>query len=305
MHECRGWAQLRGDTRVLAYAMFMQGIVAWLGGDLPYAQALLEDALARFDALGELNSTVVLAQAMLAATAISQRNLDRAVALSRQACAIGERYGEQSTRAHALSLLALAQWHRGDVVQASTHAKDSLRIMRTFNDTFGTVLLVERLAWIAGTAGEAERAAVLLGVARRLWPLLGGQPLLGSDQWLDPHERCERQVRSVLGGAAFQAAFDRGAALDHAQAIAYALGESPPNGPATHVGEPLVPLTRRELQVAELVAEGLSNREIGARLVIAQRTAEGHVDHILGKLGLTNRTQIARWVAEQREGRNP
>jgi DNA-binding NarL/FixJ family response regulator len=60
-------------------------------------------------------------------------------------------------------------------------------------------------------------------------------------------------------------------------------------------------LTRRERQVAALVAEGLSNKDIAARLVIAQRTAEGHVQSILTKLGLTSRTQIAAWVVEQRE----
>jgi non-specific serine/threonine protein kinase len=52
--------------------------------------------------------------------------------------------------------------------------------------------------------------------------------------------------------------------------------------------------------VAELVAEGLSNKAIANRLVIARRTAESHLDHILTKLGFTSRTQIAVWVAEQR-----
>jgi DNA-binding NarL/FixJ family response regulator len=49
--------------------------------------------------------------------------------------------------------------------------------------------------------------------------------------------------------------------------------------------------------VARLVAEGQSNREIAARLVISQRTAEGHVEHILTKLGFTSRAQIAAWIA--------
>ena len=61
------------------------------------------------------------------------------------------------------------------------------------------------------------------------------------------------------------------------------------------------PLTKREQQVAELVAQGLSNKDIAARLVIAQRTAEGHVEHILAKLGYTKRTQLTAWVIHQRE----
>jgi non-specific serine/threonine protein kinase len=63
---------------------------------------------------------------------------------------------------------------------------------------------------------------------------------------------------------------------------------------------PDIRLTRRELEVAGLVADGLSNRAIAAKLVISQRTAEGHVEHILTKLGFTSRSQIAAWSAEQR-----
>ncbi|MDF3150007.1 LuxR C-terminal-related transcriptional regulator, partial [Streptomyces sp. T21Q-yed] len=58
-------------------------------------------------------------------------------------------------------------------------------------------------------------------------------------------------------------------------------------------------LTRRETEVAELVAQGLANQQIADRLVIARRTAEGHVERILGKLGFSNRSQIAAWMAAQ------
>ena len=61
-----------------------------------------------------------------------------------------------------------------------------------------------------------------------------------------------------------------------------------------------VVLTPREQEVADLVAEGLSNREISRRLVIAQRTAESHVENILTKLGFRSHAQIAAWVVEQR-----
>ena len=60
-----------------------------------------------------------------------------------------------------------------------------------------------------------------------------------------------------------------------------------------------VRLTRREKEIAQLVAEGLSNRDIAARLVMAQRTAEGHVARILSKLGFTSRTQLAAWVKDR------
>jgi DNA-binding NarL/FixJ family response regulator len=114
------------------------------------------------------------------------------------------------------------------------------------------------------------------------------------------HEQCEAQLRRVLGDDAYAAAVQRGTGLNLDQAIAYALGEqaaapgparSPTRGPGV--------LTRRERQVAELIAQGLSNKQIAAKLVIAPRTAEGHVERILTKLGFTSRTQIATWAAAQ------
>ncbi len=59
-------------------------------------------------------------------------------------------------------------------------------------------------------------------------------------------------------------------------------------------------LSRREREVAELVAEGLTNREIAGRLVISERTAEGHVEQIRNKLGFRSRAQIAAWVVAER-----
>jgi len=56
-------------------------------------------------------------------------------------------------------------------------------------------------------------------------------------------------------------------------------------------------LSRREREVAALVAEGLSNREIAERLFISERTAEGHLEQIRNKLGFKSRAQIAAWVA--------
>jgi non-specific serine/threonine protein kinase len=54
--------------------------------------------------------------------------------------------------------------------------------------------------------------------------------------------------------------------------------------------------------VARLIAGGRSNKQIAAELVIAQRTAENHVEHILAKLGFTSRAQVAAWVAASQPG---
>jgi DNA-binding NarL/FixJ family response regulator len=61
-------------------------------------------------------------------------------------------------------------------------------------------------------------------------------------------------------------------------------------------------LTAREREIATLVADGLSNRDIAERLVISEGTVEVHVKHILGKLGFSSRTQVAGWFARQGPG---
>jgi DNA-binding NarL/FixJ family response regulator len=76
-----------------------------------------------------------------------------------------------------------------------------------------------------------------------------------------------------------------------------ALGEpkaaSAPRSDGAGVGA----LAKREADVARLIADGLSNKQIGARLFISERTVDSHVRSILNKLGVSSRVQIARWIA--------
>jgi predicted ATPase/DNA-binding CsgD family transcriptional regulator len=166
---------------------------------------------------------------------------------------------------------------------------------------------LEALAWLAGWGQRHELAAVLLGTAagqRRSMAVT-----VDDYQQRAGYQRdCERQARQALGETAFQAAYKRGLALPVDKAIGYALPQSPtpvksptaaaPGAPALAAPGPgAASLTPRETQVARLVAHGSSNKQIATRLVIAQRTAEGHVEHILAKLGFTSRAQVAAWIA--------
>ncbi len=299
--ESRDLAEQLGDEATLAYATANLGAAAWQAGDPERARALFENALAGFEATGELSTTLIIARST-STMALYSDDLPRAAEMCRRSLELCERHGEKWARAYTLYVLANIEWQHGELARASTHAMDSLRIGHTFKDTIGTVVSVELLAWIAGMVRETERAAVLLGAAHEIWALVGGESLLqSSPHWNVPHKACEQRARQVLGDRAFQAAFDRGAGFDLDETVAYALGEKPtPAAPACAATvDPDTRLTRREQQVAELVAQGLTNKEIAARLVIARRTAEGHVARIMTKLGFSTRTQLSVWVLQQ------
>ena len=105
--------------------------------------------------------------------------------------------------------------------------------------------------------------------------------------------------RRTISDSKFAIANEEGRLLGFDEAVGLALNENLPSPesvervPPTSAGGRLTP---REVQVAELVSRGMSNKEIAAALVISQRTAEGHVEHILTKLGATSRTQVATWM---------
>jgi len=80
-------------------------------------------------------------------------------------------------------------------------------------------------------------------------------------------------------------------------ASALALGESGHVAAGVSDGTRTGLLGKRQAEVAELVAEGLSNKQIGARLFISEHTVDSHVRSILNKLGVNSRAQIAGWVA--------
>lgn len=84
--------------------------------------------------------------------------------------------------------------------------------------------------------------------------------------------------------------------------IDYALGRvalpaPAPSQPTAGKDAGISPLSPREWEVARLVTQGMSNREIGKTLTISERTVDAHVQHILNRLGFNSRAQIAAWVA--------
>ncbi len=109
--------------------------------------------------------------------------------------------------------------------------------------------------------------------------------------------QAEESAVAVLGRQRFDAEFSAGKSLSRDSAVHLALGEAD-DAPATAGdGDEAGLLAKREVDVARLVADGLSNKQIGARLFISERTVDSHVRSILNKLGFNSRVQIAGWIA--------
>jgi DNA-binding NarL/FixJ family response regulator len=291
-----------GDAAEAAHAEYVIGVLRLFGDDLPGALRHFETTVARGPVPGQHLSVVGLDQVELACALGFLGEADRAVEVCERALALCERHGEQWVRSYVLRMLALAHTVRRDWAPAERHAREALRLKLAVHDVIGIALTLDLLASIAGERGAHRHAAVLLGGADRVWADIDaarwGARTLNSAR-RDSEERACR----ALGRDAFERAHRRGGSLGLAELVGHALQEParphPGESPAPY-GDTAVRLTRRETEVARLVAEGLANQQIADRLVIARRTAEGHVERILSKLGFSNRSQIAAWVTAQR-----
>ncbi|TQE23584.1 ATP-binding protein [Streptomyces ipomoeae] len=281
------------DPVVRAYVQGLRGTSALFLGRLDEAVSLYEGAVSAQIAAGEgPGALFCLFQLSVARAHLGD---PRAAESGRRAVAAAEEHGERWCRSYALWALGHDAWVRGDGPRALAFARAGLEIQRGFNDYVGTALMLELLAWITASDGDCARAGRLLGAIRALWRKIGTGITAFGPHLAEHHARCEETVVRALGTAGYERALAEGSGHDApGPAIADAL--DPPVARA----EPAAaadPLSRREREVAALVARGMSNRRIAAELVLSPRTVDGHVEHILAKLGFRSRTEIAAWVA--------
>jgi predicted ATPase/DNA-binding CsgD family transcriptional regulator len=285
-----------GDESVVAYTAQFRGQAAMYRGDLAQAATLLEQALSRHRATDNAVG-VGMTQIRLALTLSLLGRSERTVELVEEILTEFESLDAPWWKAYAHWVLAVEMWQRNDLEHATSLARASLRVNRDFDDRLGAALAVEVLAWTAASQGQADRAALLFGALQQAWRRLGG-PLSGFGYLGAYRDRSLATTRDKLGDTAFHTAFADGAQLTFDETLTLALDEQPDTTASARTEEREAPLTRREQEIADLIAQGMSNKEIANRLVIAQRTAEGHVEHILTKLGFNSRAQIAVWVSQ-------
>ena len=166
-------------------------------------------------------------------------------------------------------------------------------------DSVGMGWCLETLAWVAAAKRQFGRTAWLLGAADPLWEKAGSR-LSGNAIMEQFHQRAAAAAQAALGAQHYDALRRLGAANPLAEIVRLAAtqGAEPP---AVAGGKPRpagrIPshrdLSDREREIAALVSEGMSNRQIAERLRISKRTVDSHVEHILAKLHVRTRVQIA------------
>ena len=293
-----------GDDRSRVLAVQADGNMSVFAGELSHAVACYEQVLEIHRADGNL-PRLLEALIGLAFTSGLMGDWPRVTQCHEEMLAITEPRGEAWYRSYSLYDLGFAMWRQGEPDRAADLFRQSLRLRLLVDDPLSTALSLEGLAWIAAGRDDHHHAAVLLGAAEALSQGVG-TPTATFPDLLEYHDDCEQRIRQALGDRAFLEAFEYGRdELGFAGAVAHALRDAPEGRPGSGVVPAPGPLSRRERQVAELIADGLTNQEIADRLVISRRTAEGHVEHILVKLCLATRAQVAAWIVAERANAAP
>ncbi|GAA1948213.1 LuxR family transcriptional regulator [Nocardioides panacihumi] len=299
LSECLATAEARGDLASAAHARCTLGVADCFEGRIDGAIEQLEAGIA-------LEREVDVGSAYLADALINlglaccyRGDLDRAHAVLEEASGLCAANGEELLLSWARVFLALEALLDGRVLEAAELAHESLARKRELENEQGMMWAIELLAWAALESGDARRAALLLSArearARDVGPSFHGHPGMR-----ERHAGYAARAREQLGDAEYAAAVARGRRLSLDDLVATALGEV--RAPAAVGDSPLgdLPLTRREREIAELVATGKTNREIAEALVIAPRTVDTHVQNILTKLQFTSRSQVVALVAASR-----
>jgi len=275
-----------GQPDVLCQLLAMAAIAANMAGDPPSAERLLDEAVALSTDLDDVGATLMVHQARTL-NALGDGDLETACSAAADGARLSRRAGDLYSLTWMLLNQGFAALRSGDAGEAERRFFEALPIARRIDDRVAQCYLLGGLGACAASVRDPQRAAQLLGAMDGLRVEVG---VIVNSGMAPALSSATESVRAALGPARFESALRVGLRMSRADALRLALREvaaPSPNGP----------LTQREKDVAGLVAEGLSNKDIGARLFISERTVESHVRNILNKLGFHSRTQVASWVA--------
>lgn len=295
--QCADIAHTLDDARLRAQSSTWQALHHIFTGELEQALSLYEPALAAFRDAGDLSAVLTAGFQQAMALELSG-NHRAALAACTEHIALAKRAGERWNRAHYHWVASMAHLSLGDFDAARTQVQLSLEIEQDFQDGLVSALTVEVQAWIEAEAGDHPRARELIAAAEDIWAAQGTQIEAFGPHMTQRAAKAQRQCglhnrragraapprekRTKRDAIEFALRCVRRESSEQTQTAADALANSP--------------LTRREREVAALVGTGLTNRQVAEELVISPRTVEGHVENILAKLHLDNRSQLAVWI---------
>jgi predicted ATPase/DNA-binding CsgD family transcriptional regulator len=300
--RARELAAAAGDEDLAAHVTDARGMLAFYSGDLVTAQAEFEAALAVYERAGFSDPTALVTYSRLASVCLLTFELARAVKLCEECLRRCDEAGEQWARGSALWTRGAGRWLSGDNAAAIEDALACLRTKERLADLHTIAMSFDLLSVCLVGTGDFERAAVLHGAGESLWTLLNAPVLMGP-AYAEIRKTAADTARSSLGEERFDTLAEHGFAMPLAAAVAIAKGEAPaaPVADGAAPGTEAKPLTRREREIAGLVADGLGNREIAERLFLSKRTVDSHLEHIFTKLGFSSRSQLAGWVLERKK----
>ncbi|HEX2681399.1 MAG TPA: helix-turn-helix transcriptional regulator, partial [Candidatus Dormibacteraeota bacterium] len=285
-------ARRTGDLSMLSQTVAMASIAETMLGEFDTAALMLEEANA---AAVEIPDDPAPTLSVLQARTLNGF-LQGDIEMVRKASTEGIRISREVNDLYALDVMlgelgSATLLGGGDPEKAKLLYAEALRIAREIDDRLMQYYLLDAFAYLAATTNP-RHAAQLLGAADVIRLGAGAEVL----PFLAPmNEQTEEKAIAALGVSKFEAELNTGKVMGREAAVRLALGESAPVAETNHAGADI--LGKRETDVARLIAEGLSNKQIGARLFISERTVDSHVRSILNKLGVNSRAQIASWVA--------
>jgi predicted ATPase/DNA-binding CsgD family transcriptional regulator len=282
-----------GQLDALSQSLAMASIAANLAGDRASSRRLLDEARVVADGLDGPGATLMTYQAR-ALNGMLDGDLDAVRSVAAQGARLSREVGDLYSLDMMLMNQGFAALMSRDLPESERRFAEALRIARRLDDRLAQCYLLGALGCCAAGSREPRLAAQLLGAMENLRAEVGATVNAGM---APAFAQATTSATAALGPSRFQSEFTAGQQLSRDTAARLALREAaPPAVAASDHGSAGV-LGQREADVARLLAGGLTNKEIGARLFISERTVESHVRNILNKLGFNSRAQIAGWMA--------